>query len=155
MRENPQLDIQPASASDVPELAPLFDAYRVFYQENSTLAESEAFVRRLIADGKTRFFLARALTGGTATGFVHLIPAYSTVAMRPMWYLEDLFVASEYRGAGVATTLMRHAEAFARQTGAERLTLATAHNNKNAQSLYKKLGYVQEDHFWYYHRILE
>ena len=58
------------------------------------------------------------------------------------------------RGLGVATSLLRHAEDFARSTGAERLTLATAHDNLTAQHIYKKLGYVREDHFWYFHRLL-
>jgi ribosomal protein S18 acetylase RimI-like enzyme len=47
-----------------------------------------------------------------------------------------------------------YAEAFARDTGAERLTLATAHDNLAAQHIYKKLGYVREEHFWYFHRLL-
>jgi ribosomal protein S18 acetylase RimI-like enzyme len=105
--------------------------------------------------GSTRFFLARETDGRPALGFLHLIPAINTVAMRPIWYLEDLYVAPEGRRHGVASALMRHAETFARDTGAERLTLATAHNNHRAQSLYKRLGYVREDHFWYYHRILD
>jgi ribosomal protein S18 acetylase RimI-like enzyme len=50
--------------------------------------------------------------------------------------------------------LLSHAEAFARSTGAERLTLATAHDNLAAQHIYKKLGYVRDEHFLYFHRLL-
>jgi ribosomal protein S18 acetylase RimI-like enzyme len=75
--------------------------------------------------------------------------------MRPIWLLEDLFVTPEARRRGVAAALMRHAEHFARETGAERLTLATAHDNLRAQSLYRGLGYVREEHFWYFHRVLD
>jgi ribosomal protein S18 acetylase RimI-like enzyme len=75
--------------------------------------------------------------------------------MRPIWLLEDLFVAPEARRQGVAAALMRHAEAFARRTGAERLTLATAHDNLNAQALYQLLGYRREEHFWYFHLLLD
>jgi ribosomal protein S18 acetylase RimI-like enzyme len=159
MKENPETKVEPAIAQDVPQLAALFDAYRVFYEATSAPAESETFVRRLVDEGKTRFFVAR-YTGATppgnpVLGFVHLMPSISTVAMRPIWLLEDLYVAPDFRQRGIAATLMRHAESFARQTGAERLTLATAHNNRRAQSLYQALGYVREDHFWYYHRMLE
>src|SRR5271168_4002752 len=148
-------EIAPAVAADVPELAGLFDAYRVFYKAVSMPAESEAFVRGLIAHGNTRFFLAREAKGSLALGFVHLMPSINTVAMRPIWLLEDLYVAPNGRRRGVATALMQHAETFARETGAERLTLATAHDNRRAQSLYKRLGYIRDEHFWYFHRVLD
>jgi len=147
--------IAPAVAADIPELAGLFDAYRVFYKAASMPAESEAFVRGLIAHGNTRFFLAREAKGVPALGFVHLMPSINTVAMRPIWLLEDLYVAPNGRRRGVASALMQHAETFARETGAERLTLATAHDNRRAQSLYKRLGYIRDEHFWYFHRVLD
>ncbi len=155
MTESVDYRIDLAVAADVTELAGLFDAYRVFYKAVSMSAESEAFVRGLVAHGHTRFFLARETEGRPALGFVHLMPSINTVAMRPIWLLEDLYVAPSGRRRGVASALMRHAENFARETGAERLTLATAHNNKKAQSLYQRLGYAKEEHFWYYHRMLD
>ena len=85
---------------------------------------------------------------------MHLMPSTNTLAMRPIWFLEDLYVDVSARGQGVATALLSYAEEFARSTGAERLTLATAHDNLTAQHIYKKLGYVREEHFWYFHRLL-
>ncbi len=155
MRIPRDFEIKPALASDVPELAALFDAYRVFYKAPSTPAKTEAFVQGLLTQGSTRFFIAREADDLPALGFVHLMPSINTVAMRPIWLLEDLYVASEARRSGVASALMRHAETFARDTGAERLTLATAHNNTKAQSLYKRLEYIRDDHYWYFHRILD
>ncbi len=156
MPDEKPLTIRPAAAEDIPELAALFDAYRVFYQAGSVPAETAEFVARLVAESRTRFFLAWGDEAGSASllGFVHLMPSINTVAMRPIWLLEDLFVTPEARRRGVAAALMRHAEHFARETGAERLTLATAHDNLRAQSLYRGLGYVREEHFWYFHRVL-
>ena len=155
MKERANYTIEAAVAADVPALAELFDAYRVFYGAASAPARSQAFVDGLITSGNTHFFLAREAEGGPAFGFVHLMPSINTVAMRPIWLLEDLYVAPSGRRKGVATALMTHAENFAKQTGAERLTLATAHDNRRAQSLYKRMGYTKEEHFWYYHRMLE
>jgi ribosomal protein S18 acetylase RimI-like enzyme len=148
-------DIQPALLTDVAELAALFDAYRIFYGAESAPPETEAFVKGLITQRKTHFFLAREAEGLPALGFVHLMPSITTVAMRPIWLLEDLYVSPVGRRRGVAAALMAHAEAFARKTGAERLTLATAQDNRHAQSLYKRMGYMKEEHFWYYHRMLD
>jgi ribosomal protein S18 acetylase RimI-like enzyme len=155
MTEDRTYDIQPAILSDIAELAGLFDAYRVFYGAVSAPVKTDAFVHGLITHGRTHFFLARESKGQPALGFVHLMPSISTVAMRPIWLLEDLYVAPAGRRKGVATALMAYAENFARETGAERLTLATAHDNRRAQSLYKRLGYVKEEHFWYFHRMLD
>ena len=155
MSEERIYDIQPALLTDVAELAGLFDAYRVFYGAEPAPLKADAFVHGLIIHGKTHFFLAREAEGLPVLGFVHLMPSISTVAMRPIWLLEDLYVVPASRQKGVATALMAYAENFARETGAERLTLATAHDNSTAQSLYKRMGYVKEEHFWYYHRMLD
>jgi ribosomal protein S18 acetylase RimI-like enzyme len=74
--------------------------------------------------------------------------------MRPIWFLEDLYVEPSARRKGIAAGLLKYAEEFARSTGAERLTLATAHDNEAAQAVYRKLGYLREEHFWYFHRLL-
>ncbi len=147
------ISISPAGPGDTPDLASLFDAYRVFYEQSSDVAASQAYVAREIATGSTRFFLART-NAGEAVGFVHLIPGTNTLVMRPMWYLEDLFVTPTARRSGVAEVLMREAERFAIETGAERLTLATAHDNHAAQALYRKLGYEPDHHFTHFHRVL-
>ncbi len=155
MNEERTYDIQPALLTNVAELGGLFDSYRVFYGAESAPLKAEAFVHGLITQRKTHFFLARETEGLPALGFVHLMPSISTVAMRPIWLLEDLYVAPAGRRKGVATALMAYAESFARETGAERLTLATAHDNRSAQSLYKRMDYMKEEHFWYYHRMLD
>ena len=125
----------------------------MFYEQPSDLAASLAYVAGEVAAGSSRFFLARD-QAGTASGFVHLIPSTNTVILRPIWYLEDLFVHPAARRQGIAELLMQESERFARASGAERLTLATAHDNYAAQALYRKLGYLREEHFWYFHRLL-
>lgn len=155
MTQGKAYSIRPADLADVAELGRLFDVYRVFYGAVPQPIKTDAFVHGLITHGNTHFFVAREAVDASILGFVHLMPSIATVAMRPIWLLEDLFVAPGARQAGVATALMRHAESFARETGAQRLTLATAHDNARAQSLYRQLGYVRDEHFWYYHRELE
>ena len=136
--------IEAASTADVPELSRLYIAYRVFYGE----APEDR-----VTQSNGRYFLAR--NREKAIAFMHLMPSTNTLAMRPIWFLEDLYVDVAARGQGVATALLRHAEAFARSTGAERLTLATARDNLAAQHIYKKLGYVHDNHFLYFHRLLQ
>jgi ribosomal protein S18 acetylase RimI-like enzyme len=145
--------IEAASTAHLSELSRLYIAYRVFYGEAPEQERSIAFIRDRVTQSSGRYFLAWDDTS-SAIGFMHLMPSTNTLAMRPIWFLEDLYVDVLARGQGVATALLFYAEEFARSTGAERLTLATAHDNVAAQHIYKKLGYVREEHFLYFHRLL-
>jgi len=145
--------IEAASATNLHELVRLYVAYRVFYGEAPEQERAIAFIRDRVTQSSGRYFLAWDDTS-RAIGFMHLMPSTNTLAMRPIWLLEDLYVDGLARGQGFATALLRYAEAFARTTGAERLTLATAHDNVAAQHVYKKLSYVREEHFLYFHRLL-
>jgi ribosomal protein S18 acetylase RimI-like enzyme len=144
--------IEAALIAHLTELSRLYIAYRVFYGEAPDEERAEAFIRDRVTQSSGRYFLA--WNDNSAIGFMHLMPSTNTLAMRPIWFLEDLYVDVAARGLGVATALLNHAEEFARSTGAERLTLATAHDNLAAQQIYKRLGYVREEHFLYFHRLL-
>lgn len=148
--------IEAATVQDVPELARLHSAYRSFYGEPPDELRVLAFISERVARGADQYFLARRSDSGVcaALGFVHLMPSTNTLAMRPIWLLEDLFVDPARRGNRIATRLLERAERFARNSGAERLTVSTAHDNLVAQRIYKRLGYVKEEHFWYFHRLL-
>jgi len=146
--------IEAASTANLAELSRLYVAYRIFYGEAPEEQRATDFIRDRVTQSSGRYFLARSDDSSRAIGFMHLMPSTNTLAMRPIWFLEDLYVEVASRGQGVATALLSYAENFARSTGAERLTLATAHDNLVAQSIYKKLGYAREDHFLYFHRLL-
>jgi GNAT superfamily N-acetyltransferase len=148
--------IEPATLEDVFELARLHSAYRSFYGEPPDEHRVLAFISERVERDAGRYFLAWSDDSDVrpALGFMHLMPSTNTLAMRPIWLLEDLFVEPAARGMGVATRLLERAERFARDSGAERLTLSTAHDNLVAQRIYQRLGYVKEEHFWYFHRLL-
>jgi GNAT superfamily N-acetyltransferase len=144
--------IEAATSADLPNLTRLYIAYRIFYGERAEEERAAEFIRDRVLHSSGRYFLA--WHEQLAIGFMHLMPSTNTLAMRPIWFLEDLFVDPSARNQGVASALLIYAESFARSTGAERLTLATAHDNRAAQHIYKKLGYVREEHFLYFHRVL-
>ena len=144
--------IEAASSGDLAELTRLYVAYRIFYGEAAEEERAEEFIRERVLHSAGRYFLA--WQEQAAIGFMQLMPSTNTLAMRPIWFLEDLFVDPQARNHGVASALLSFAESFARDTGAERLTLATAHDNRAAQHIYEKLGYLREEHFLYFHRVL-
>ena len=45
---------------------------------------------------------------------------------------------------------MERARQFGRASGAQRLELSTAEDNRPAQALYESLGYVRDEEFYFY-----
>lgn len=142
-----------SSADDIAMVAPLFDAYRVFYRQPSDLDASQRFLLERWRQRETVLFFAVA--GGNAAGFVHLFPSFVSDRMRRLWILNDLFVAAPFRRAGVAKALMQRAEQHARDTGAVGLTLSTAVNNVSAQQLYRLQLYEKDEAFFVFNRSFE
>ena len=131
-----------AELSDLETLVPLFDAYRVFYAQPSDQGAAREFLEaRLSADESVAFL---ALLEGSPVGFTQLYPSFSSVSLKKLWILNDLFVVPEARRKGVAGALLGRALAYARETGAKGLTLQTAADNRSAQALYKAHGWEQD-----------
>lgn len=138
-----------ADASHLDLIAPLFDAYRVFYRQPSNLAQSRAFIAERIARDESVIFLAQDATG-EALGFVQLFPTFSSIDAHRTWLLGDLFTTANARGRGVGTLLMNTARSFAVLSGGRGMVLETATDNFNAQRLYESLGYVRDSGYYTY-----
>src|SRR5438046_1813330 len=91
-----------AGVEEVPLVAPLFDAYRRFYGQQPDLPGAAAFLTDRLASEQSVVFLAvdGAASPATSLGFVQLYPSFSSVRMKPIWILNDLFVATEARRLG-------------------------------------------------------
>ena len=138
-----------AGRKELDELAPLFDGYRQFYAQHSDLAAARAFLRDRIERDESVIYVAYA-DGGEAAGFTQLYPSFSSVSLKPLWILNDLFVRSDIRRGGVARALLERARQHALETGAKGLILNAAVTNKAAQSLYESCGWTREDEFLQY-----
>jgi GNAT superfamily N-acetyltransferase len=146
--------VRQAGPADVDVVAPLFDAYRQFYEQPSDPALARRFIAERLDLEESVVFLAER--DGRAVGFVQLYPLFSSTAARPrrLWLLNDLFVAPEVRGSGVGRALLARARRLAEETGAAGLELATARSNTTAQRLYESVGYRRDDAFLRYELTL-
>jgi ribosomal protein S18 acetylase RimI-like enzyme len=131
----------------------LFDQYRQFYGQPADLPGAMRFIQTRIARKESVIYLATPESEGeVAAGFVQLYPSFSSVSMRRLWVLNDLFVHPEFRNRGVATQLLHHARKLAQETDAASLMLETAVSNVQAQALYEKLGWVRSDDYYVYYQ---
>ncbi len=143
-----------AHSGDVKTLAPLFDAYRVFYEKESNLSLAEQFLKERLENDESVIFLVKTEEGECA-GFVQLYPVFSSLSAQRSWILNDLYVVEKHRGSGAARLLMEAAKEYARKTGANGIALETAPDNAPARALYESLGYQEEKGFLHYFLSLD
>ncbi|MFC7420143.1 GNAT family N-acetyltransferase [Iodobacter arcticus] len=141
--------IRYANLDDLNQLAPLFNAYRIFYQQESNLQIAHDFLQQRLALNESVILLA-SNDEGKGLGFIQLYPSFCSIAAARVWVLYDLFVDESARGMGVSRLLMDKARLHAKQTGAVRLDLSTAYDNHHAQALYESLGYQLDQTYRYY-----
>lgn len=145
--------IRRATRADVDAVAPLFDAYRQFYEKAPDLAGARAFLRARLERDESAVYVAED-GRGAAVGFTQLYPSFSSGSLAAIWVLNDLFVTPSARRTGAGRALLRAATEHARATGAIRLTLMTAHSNAKAQALYESEGWVLDREFRTYTRAV-
>jgi len=140
-----------ATMSDLNVIASLFDKYRQFYEQQPDIEKAKAFMEeRLTMDDSVVFIAKERDNLEEGLGFTQLYPSFSSVSMEKIWILNDLYVESKARKAGVARLLMKEAESFAAQTRAKSVVLKTAKNNEPARHLYQSLGYQKDEAFDHY-----
>lgn len=142
------MEIALARIENLEEVAILFDRYRMFYRQSSDLEAARAFLQERFHQKDSTIFVAG--DRDRLVGFTQLYPSFSSVSMKPVWILNDLFVAATHRNRGVAKLLMGAAANFAKETAAVRIVLSTQVTNLAAQSLYRSLGYIKNEDFDYY-----
>jgi len=139
--------IKQASIQDIDELAILFAQYRVFYQQAFDAQAAKQFLIERITNRESVIFIA--LDAGITAGFTQLYPSFSSVSLRKIWILNDLFVGAQHRRKGIAQALINEAVEYCKKSGRKRTVLSTAYDNFIAQRLYEKLGFNRSDFYNY------
>jgi ribosomal protein S18 acetylase RimI-like enzyme len=147
-------EIIAALPGDAVLVAPLFDLYRQFYGRASEPEAATRYLEERISGRESTVLMARDLSRShdetpPVVGFAQLYPSFSSLALRPSWILNDLFVRAEWRGRHVGRQLVEAAAGAAFREGAASLSLATQLTNTTALSLYESLGFVRDTEFIY------
>jgi ribosomal protein S18 acetylase RimI-like enzyme len=148
------MKVRRADVSDAKAVAALFNEYRMFYRQTSDLHGAESYIAERLEHRESVIFVAEEVSSGRMIGFTQLYPSFSSISMRRVWILNDLFVAEDRRGRGAAQRLLDSAKAHAVETNAKGLALSTAVDNVTAQRLYDRNGYVRETEFYDYYLTL-
>ncbi|MFJ7678934.1 GNAT family N-acetyltransferase [Peribacillus sp. NPDC097198] len=143
--------IKKATMAELDSLSELFDSYRVFYEQPSNLEGAQHFLRERLEHEESVVFIAR--DGNDSLGFVQLYPSFSSISMKRSWILNDLFVKESARKRGIGENLLQAAVDFAKESGANGVSLETGKENVTAQRLYERFGFVKESNFFYHYSI--
>jgi ribosomal protein S18 acetylase RimI-like enzyme len=134
-----QIEIRPATLADAPSLVNL---YHDAYTENLALgfpASAATVSQAEVTSWIESDHLYVALHEGQLIGAVRLrlYPEWQTLV------LGRLGVASAFKGQGVGSRLLSHAEAAAAAMGWERLRLTTPATHPYLPALYRRRGYQE------------
>jgi len=136
--------IRDAFPSDEPLWRKLWDGYVTFYEasvpEEVTARTWERLIRK-----EQGMFCRVAEVSGEVCGFTNSVLHAGTWSLGPICYLEDLFVAPERRGRGIAEALIRDLLNMAKANDWSGLYWVTRSSNTTARSVYDR--FIKADDF--------
>src|SRR2546423_8338864 len=137
------LTIRAVSRQDYDQWRSLWDGYNAFYGRSGPTALADEITHvtwaRFLDPGESMHCLV-AESAGRLTGLAHYLLHRSMIAIQPVCYLQDLFIAPEARGQGIGRALIARVYDEARLAAASRVYWHTHETNAAAQSLYDKIA---------------
>jgi GNAT superfamily N-acetyltransferase len=138
------LTIERATETDLTALLPLMRAYCDFYEVAPSDDALLSLARALIADPEREGVQLLARSEGRAVGFATIFWSWATTSAERIGVMNDLFVAPEARGTGLAAALIEACRAECASRGARKLTWQTAPDNAAAMKVYDRVGATRE-----------
>ena len=130
-------DVQPG---DEEAIIAFLRAFAEFEELSHTFRLTPEIVRRDFIGAKARVQCEFAEWDGKLAGLMVWFRNYSTFQAAPIFYLEDIYVAPEYRRRGVATALLKRLARKAQDEGAVRIDWIVLDWKTRALDVYKRVG---------------
>ena len=143
------LSLRPAGISDVPLILKFIRALADYEHLTQEVEATEARLQATLfpAQGHPTAECVLAFVDSSPAGFAIFFTNYSTFLAKPGLYLEDLFVAPEWRGQGVGKALLLHLAKLANARGCGRMEWTVLDWNQPAIEFYDAIG-ARRMHEW-------
>lgn len=118
-----------------------YTVWRAFYDEYNHTVNDDAYTRSVfenLLDPATNCLCFIAAKENTPVGFAHLVFHHGVKHNKQVLYLEDLFVATAYRGQRIAQKLIDKGLELAKESGCGRFYWLTDSGNTTAQKIYER-----------------
>ncbi|MFK3659172.1 GNAT family N-acetyltransferase [Scandinavium sp. NPDC088450] len=136
------VSIREVQVQDKAQWRQLWDGYNAFYRSVVTEEITENTWQRMLSD-QSSIFGRVAVVEGEVVGFALSVLHEGTWVTSPICYLEDLFVAENQRGRGIAGKLIQALIDEGKAKGWSRLYWHTATDNP-ARKLYDRFTPVED-----------
>ena len=111
----------------------------------ATSPAAERVMRRFLADlmGSSHSFLFVAESGDRTVGFISGELREGSPAFHPKTWasVDDVFVEPDHRNLGVGRALLESVKAWAKERGADGISLQVAAANERGRKFYEELGF--------------
>jgi len=133
------MKIRPIAFRDEPAWRELFRAYGLFYETDFPDRVLDG-VWGWLMDPAHEVTALVAEEAGALAGFAHIRRLHDTFTAGPAWFLDDLYVAPDRRGEGIARALIERGYQDATAHGGGTFRWITAAGNETAQRLYDRIA---------------
>lgn len=134
-----------ANLDHLDQLTPMFIRYRELYGAMPQPEASKDFLVERLNQQEAVILLA--FEDDVLLGFCLVYPSFSSVSLRPIWILNDMYVAEDARRKQVAQQLLKALSEQARNNDAVRLRVSIHASNEIAQRLYESASFLEDQHF--------
>jgi ribosomal protein S18 acetylase RimI-like enzyme len=120
------------------------------YDDKYTFEDDRKYVSQAITQLMPQF--AIAVEGSQVAGLIVFEPGkaeYLDSHFSEYGEIEELFVDREFRGQGIAQSLISYAESYFKNMGINSMKIQVSALNSAAIKLYQKVGYADRQHLMY------
>ena len=140
------IEIKKIKSSENDIVIELFDKYRMFYKQSSDIELARKYIKDRLEQNEAQVYVAFEKENSKPIGFTLLYPKFSSVSATKNWHIGDLYVEIDHRKKGIGEILLSTALNFAKNEGANFISLNTAIDNYSAQKLYENFGFVKQEY---------
>lgn len=121
--------------------------YREHFGQLPYPDSSRKFLEKRISRKESVIYLAMADDEDKILGFCQLYSSFSSLSLKRVWILNDIYVCQDARRQLVADRLIQTAKQMAKETNAVRLRVASSVDNEVAHKLYESIGFKEDTEF--------
>lgn len=130
-----------------PDVVNLFNEYRVYFGQSSDPIEAEMFLNERLKNKESIILIVKQ--NEKVIGFTQLYPAFSSLSLKPIGILNDLYVLESHRNSGAGKSLLDAAFDLGKSLYWKGMILETSPVNP-ARRLYERAGWTLENEFLHY-----
>ena len=140
------IELKLAVPADLPRVLPLVSAYHAFEHIDSSAAERESAVGRLLADSSLGGIWL-ILESGALAGYIALCRGFSIEFNGFDAFVDEFYLEPGYRGRGIGRTALAAIGDEASKAGINALHLEVARDNDRARRLYSGAGFEAREKY--------